>query len=158
MKVSLIHLAVLRDFAHQYGRNWKSRLGAMWWKGSDVNERHGALLRQIRNELGPNWLASHRIDGNPGNRAADQLAAIQNVEQVAERMAAILSPWEQSKALEWKYSNLVVDDQCFRIGVSTGGVISINGSPHSDGAVILTNHLFEVEIRLRLESIRNRSK
>lgn len=44
-------------FKAKYGQHWKEELFHKWWSGRDVNETHGALLRQIRNQLGPSWLA-----------------------------------------------------------------------------------------------------
>ncbi|MEQ6436288.1 hypothetical protein V8Z74_14840 [Comamonas sp. w2-DMI] len=151
MQISAIHLAAIRVFAHRYGRNWKLRLNSMWWSGADAKEKHGALLRQIRNEYGPAWLENYRLDGDPGKRANNQLEGICCVERVSEILGAELTPWKQSNAVEWKYTTLKLQEESFKVGVSTGGVISIDGSPHSDGDVILTNHMFELEIRLKLE-------
>ena len=57
MSANEIQLAAIRYFAARYGRLWKSRLNSMWWSGSDASEVNGAVLRQIRNELGPVWLS-----------------------------------------------------------------------------------------------------
>lgn len=41
----------LQDFADKNGTQWKSKLIHLWNTGRDVG-----LLRQIRNQLGPQWL------------------------------------------------------------------------------------------------------
>lgn len=52
---------VLRRFAEKHGRTWKSRLMNSWLKGTDDRLADGGVLRQIRNELGSQWLRSYRI-------------------------------------------------------------------------------------------------
>jgi len=47
----------INQFKAKYGQFWKEELATKWWSGRDVNEPHGALLRQVRNQLGPQWLA-----------------------------------------------------------------------------------------------------
>lgn len=47
----------LSQFKAKYGHFWKEELMLKWACGRDVNEPHGALLRQVRNQLGPSWLA-----------------------------------------------------------------------------------------------------
>ncbi len=51
-------LAALQRFANKAGRAWKNALSAAWTNGSDSRHADGALLRQIRNEFGPDWLYS----------------------------------------------------------------------------------------------------
>lgn len=51
-------LAALQAFATKYGAQWKNKLEAAWAKGSDEREPDGALLRQVRNQYGPEWLRS----------------------------------------------------------------------------------------------------
>ena len=41
----------LQDFADKNGTQWKSKLIHLWNAGRDVG-----LLRQIRNQFGPQWL------------------------------------------------------------------------------------------------------
>lgn len=41
----------LQDFADKNGAQWKSKLVHLWNTGRDVG-----LLRQIRNQFGPQWL------------------------------------------------------------------------------------------------------
>lgn len=52
-------MAAIVSFANRFGRNWKSRLSDRWRFGDEylfVGVDNGALLRQVRNEFGPNWL------------------------------------------------------------------------------------------------------
>lgn len=46
----------LQQFANRHGRCWKSRLKDAWQNGSDERLPNGALLRQLRNQLGPEGL------------------------------------------------------------------------------------------------------
>jgi len=57
-------LAALRRFSETYGYNWKARLKSFWASGKDDTLPDGALLRQIRNELGPKWLSRFSLS-NP---------------------------------------------------------------------------------------------
>lgn len=52
----------LGRFAAKHGRNWKSKLRSAWASGRDERLPNGALLRQIRNELGPVGLAKFRSE------------------------------------------------------------------------------------------------
>ena len=151
MSANEIQLAAIRYFAARYGRHWKSRLNSMWWSGSDASEVNGAVLRQIRNELGPVWLSKYVLDGDSNVVAHDQATAQSIVERVCFLMSSSVSPWEQSAAKEWKYTNYVFDGKVFRVGTSTGGAISIDGAPHTPDskAVIASNHLFEFSIRVK---------
>jgi len=47
----------IAQFKAKYGQHWKEELASKWWSGRDVSEPNGALLRQVRNTLGPQWLA-----------------------------------------------------------------------------------------------------
>ena len=49
-------LAALERFAEHHGRSWKSKLSSAWASGEDASMADGPLLRQVRNQLGPNWL------------------------------------------------------------------------------------------------------
>jgi len=49
-------LAALQRFADAKGRSWKSILRGYWFTGQDEQEEDSALLRQVRNEFGLNWL------------------------------------------------------------------------------------------------------
>lgn len=50
-------LNALRGFAQRHGRTWKSKLNAAWASGRDERLPDAPLLRQVRNEFGPVWLA-----------------------------------------------------------------------------------------------------
>lgn len=50
----------LLEFAKEHGRAWRYDLDLLWCNGRDANERDGHLLRQIRNQLGPSWLAAFK--------------------------------------------------------------------------------------------------
>jgi hypothetical protein len=49
--------SALLDYANKYGRTWKDSLCNAWFNGRDSLEPKGPLLRQIRNQFGPRWLA-----------------------------------------------------------------------------------------------------
>lgn len=53
-------LAALKAFAKRHGRHWKRALHNAWLDGRDAREPGGALLRQIRNQFGPQWLQRFR--------------------------------------------------------------------------------------------------
>ena len=148
MSVSPTQLAAIRYFAGQYGRFWKMRLRRIWWSGQDESLPNGALLRQIRNEFGPVWLDSFVLTGDKSIDAEDQQQAKLIVERVASILEASLSSWDHSTAKEWIYTTCSIDEYRVRVGVSTGGAISINGSPHTlDGKrIIKNNHLFELTL------------
>lgn len=55
---STSQLQALERFATKHGREWKAVLSAAWTSGRDESMPDGALLRQVRNQLGPEWLAS----------------------------------------------------------------------------------------------------
>lgn len=46
----------LQRFSAKYGRNWKAQLIELWASGKDDARPDGALLRQLRNVLGPDGL------------------------------------------------------------------------------------------------------
>lgn len=48
-------LEALEVYARNNGRTWKHALNEQWADGSDTGP-HGELLRQVRNQFGPNWL------------------------------------------------------------------------------------------------------
>ena len=58
------HLAALERFRVQHGRRWKSWLRASWSSGVyPIYARDNgddALLQQVRNALGPSWLAKYQ--------------------------------------------------------------------------------------------------
>lgn len=51
----------LQQFAFVHGKTWKKTLNDMWWDGSDAYQHDGHLLRQIRNQHGPQWLEGVRL-------------------------------------------------------------------------------------------------
>lgn len=48
--------ARLIQFQEVNGRTWKNKLWLLWESGKDAAEFDGHLLRQIRNQFGPEWL------------------------------------------------------------------------------------------------------
>lgn len=54
-------LSRLQSFAQAHGRYWKRELSDMWQDGRDAREQDGHLLRQVRNQLGPRWLAAFTL-------------------------------------------------------------------------------------------------
>ena len=57
---SLEQLAAVQEFANKYGRHWKRQLNFAWMDGADAREPNGHLLRQVRNNYGPEWLISKK--------------------------------------------------------------------------------------------------
>jgi hypothetical protein len=52
--------AAIDAFAAKYANirgGWKEHLLTVWMSGADAREPDGHLLRQVRNEFGPSWLA-----------------------------------------------------------------------------------------------------
>ena len=54
--LSLEQAEAVLTFARKNGRDWKEALMSAWLNGTDAREPNGALLRQVRNTLGPQWL------------------------------------------------------------------------------------------------------
>jgi hypothetical protein len=48
------------DFKARYGRTWKTKLSDLWMNGQDAQEPDGHLLRQVRNQFGPDWLRKQK--------------------------------------------------------------------------------------------------
>lgn len=48
--------AAIDAYRVEHGRSWKRALAADWWTGRDAQRANGHLLRQVRNQLGPQWL------------------------------------------------------------------------------------------------------
>lgn len=61
--------AALVAFAAEYGREWKQYLMAAWlshsYKGRHMGGRDTGFLRQLRNDLGHEWLHSYRLPKQP---------------------------------------------------------------------------------------------
>ena len=53
-------LEALESFKRSHGSGWKEDLANAWWTGRDASQPNGHLLRQIRNQFGPQWLANYR--------------------------------------------------------------------------------------------------
>ena len=50
----------LDHFKRRHGKAWKEELSAAWTSGRDAVGVYGPFLRQIRNTLGPAWLARQK--------------------------------------------------------------------------------------------------
>lgn len=48
-------------YAERHGPDWRSKLVHDWWTGRDAAQPDGHLLRQVRNQLGPTWLAKFQL-------------------------------------------------------------------------------------------------
>lgn len=55
-------LAALRAFKARHGRRWKEDLSSMWVSGKDASQPNGHLLRQVRNQGGPQWLVKFKLE------------------------------------------------------------------------------------------------
>lgn len=68
-------MEAIKRFAETHGRTWKSRLIDAWISGRDARLPDGGLLRQVRNQLGPQWLRGFKLtdEGHANaNRTAHQ--------------------------------------------------------------------------------------
>ena len=54
-------LDALHAYAKHHGRTWRQSLADAWWTGTDADEPNGHLLRQLRNQQGPLWLATYNL-------------------------------------------------------------------------------------------------
>ena len=61
----------------------------------------------------------------------------QNLLSVVESLCGSLSQWESSGD-NWQYANLQIDKVVMRIGVSTGGAVSVNGHPFTPAGIMNT--------------------
>lgn len=59
-KLTTEQAEALKRFAAANGRYWKGELSTLWATGRDASQPDGALLRQIRNNLGPTWLYTQK--------------------------------------------------------------------------------------------------
>jgi hypothetical protein len=52
------YFKAIRAVARVEGRYWKAALLTSWLNGTEMQygEKHSPLLRQLRNQLGPQWL------------------------------------------------------------------------------------------------------
>ena len=46
----------LNEYRAKHGNKWAARLLGEWLTGRDASQENGHLLRQIRNQFGPQWL------------------------------------------------------------------------------------------------------
>ncbi|KJA08780.1 hypothetical protein RP29_20075 [Acidovorax temperans] len=60
-----------------------------------------------------------------------QSRTIDDAKRIVTQLAigAHLTEWEGSASPFWQYATLTVGEHSFRVGVSSGGVISFNGDP-----------------------------
>ena len=65
-ELSTNELEALRVFAAQYGKAWKEKLSYEYWPNARIyRDRAGkqyAQLHALRNDLGPSWLASFKLE------------------------------------------------------------------------------------------------
>lgn len=52
----------VRLFAESYGAGWKEELLNFWLTGKDAQLADGHLLRQVRNNFGPKWLETVKLE------------------------------------------------------------------------------------------------
>lgn len=55
-------LAAIKAYALHHGRYWKAQLRTDWMNGRDAQRHNGHLLRQVRNQFGPTWLANFTLE------------------------------------------------------------------------------------------------
>lgn len=61
-------LAALKRFAKSHGKGWKHRLKDVWFvRGAERGIPDAPLLRQIRNQFGPEWLDNLELEKLNGN-------------------------------------------------------------------------------------------
>jgi hypothetical protein len=68
-------------------------------------------------------------DLSPAQRIELRNQTKAQVEEVVQALDGKLESWCQSAAVEWEYVNASVGDFTCRVGVSLGGVVSVNGDP-----------------------------
>jgi hypothetical protein len=59
--------AALRAWAGEHSPKWKAALRLAWETGDYRGSDHDAALQQLRNRLGPSWLAKHRLPSDPSD-------------------------------------------------------------------------------------------
>lgn len=60
MKLTDLQQAAISCLIHDYGESWRAALRSLWTRGADDRHSHGAALRQLRNQFGPEWLDAYR--------------------------------------------------------------------------------------------------
>jgi hypothetical protein len=53
-------LEAIENYRLKHGANWKEKLSEAWASGRDEREPKAALLRQVRNTFGPEWLQAYQ--------------------------------------------------------------------------------------------------
>ena len=62
MKLTPQQLAALKQFQAWHGRGWRAKLLTAWSAGLSPGDTDmAAALRQLRNQLGPIWLAKYQV-------------------------------------------------------------------------------------------------
>lgn len=58
-------MKAVKDFASEYGREWKQYLMAAWlsyaYKGRHMGGQDTGILRYLRNDLGSEWLHGFKL-------------------------------------------------------------------------------------------------
>lgn len=55
-------MAALKDYAAWAGPDWKNQLQTDWMRAGSRWPGEWAYLQQLRNQLGPSWLATFELD------------------------------------------------------------------------------------------------
>ncbi|WP_052223775.1 hypothetical protein [Comamonas testosteroni] len=58
-ELTIEQLCAIQEYAAVNGARWKTKLGLLWLSGQDKG-----LLRQVRNELGPEWLQKFKLSAH----------------------------------------------------------------------------------------------
>lgn len=58
-ELTIEQLCAIQEYAAVNGARWKTKLGLLWQSGQDKG-----LLRQVRNELGPEWLQKFKLSAH----------------------------------------------------------------------------------------------
>jgi len=79
MQITAEQLNAVQEFIDKYESSnecryrpnvdWRAKLAELWFKGQDANYiEDGHLLRQLRNNFGPAWLATFELGDRPMTR------------------------------------------------------------------------------------------
>lgn len=75
-------LEAIEAYRLKHGSNWKEKLSDAWASGRDDREPNGHLLRQVRNNFGPEWLEEYqsapRVRTVEDDYGPSELVAAQN--------------------------------------------------------------------------------
>ncbi len=58
-ELDIEQLCAIQEYAASNGSRWKTKLGLLWQSGRDKG-----LLRQVRNQLGPEWLSKFKLSAH----------------------------------------------------------------------------------------------